>query len=95
MAWPIFRPPPATRAPIAGDQWSRLGAPEAITALAHKLARILYNVMRYGVAYMRQTEEAYAEQVQARLEKQLRRRAAELGYELHKVEPAAEPAVAE
>jgi transposase len=74
-------------------QRSRLGAPKAITALAHKLARIIYNLMRYGVAYMRQTEKAYAEQVQARLEKQLRRRAAELGYELRKVEPAAQPAV--
>src|SRR5262249_8980650 len=82
-------------------QRSRLGAPKAITALAHKLARILYNLLRYGVAYMRQTEEAYAEQVRSRpgeqvrsrLEKQLRRRAAELGYELHKIEPAAQPAV--
>jgi hypothetical protein len=74
-------------------QRSRLGAPKAITALAHKLARIIDNLMRYGVAYRRQTEEAYAEQVRARLEKQLRRRAAELGYELRKVEPAAEPAV--
>jgi transposase len=74
-------------------QRSRLGAPKAITALAHKLARIIYNLIRYGVAYMRQTEEAYAAQVQARLEKQLRRRAAELGYELRKVEPAAQPTV--
>ena len=73
-------------------QRSRLGAPKAITALAHKLARIIYNLMRYGVAYMRQTEEAYAEQVRARLEKQLRRRAAELGYELRKVDPTAAPA---
>jgi transposase len=74
-------------------QRSRLGAPKAITALAHKLARIIYNLMRYGVAYMRQTEEAYAEQVRARLEKQLRRRAAELGYELRKVEAAPQPTV--
>ena len=42
---------------------------------------------------MRQTEEAYAEQVRARLEKQLRRRAAELGYELHKIEAAPQPAL--
>ncbi len=45
------------------------------------------------MAYLKQTEQAYAEQVRARLEKQLRRRAAELGYELHKIEPAAQPAV--
>jgi transposase len=74
-------------------QRSRLGAPKAITATAHKLARIVYNLMRYGLAYMRQAEAAYAEQVQQRLEKQLRRRARELGYELKKVEPVAAPAV--
>jgi len=74
-------------------QRSRLGAPKAITAAAHKLARIVYHLMRYGVAYLKQTEEAYAEQVRARLEKQLRRRAAELGFELRKLEPAAAPTV--
>ena len=41
------------------------------------------------VAYMQQEEAAYAEQVRERLEKQLRRRARELGYELNKVEAAA------
>ena len=69
-------------------QRSRLGAPKAITACAHKLARILYNLMRHGVAYMRQEEAAYAEQVRARLEKQLQRRAKELGFEVKKIEPA-------
>lgn len=33
-------------------QRSRLGAPKAITATAHKLARILYNMMRYGIEYV-------------------------------------------
>jgi transposase len=68
-------------------QRSRLGAPKAITAAAHKLARIVYHLMRYGMAYVRQTEAAYAEQVRGRLERQLRRRALELGYELKKIEP--------
>jgi hypothetical protein len=74
-------------------QRSRLGAPKAITAAAHKLARIVYNLMRYGVAYTQQTEAAYAEQVHARLEKQLRRRARELGFELKPIEAAAVPAL--
>ncbi|HKB35107.1 MAG TPA: IS110 family transposase, partial [Gemmataceae bacterium] len=74
-------------------QRSRLGAPKAITAAAHKLARIVYNLMRYGVAYTQQTEAAYAEQVHARLEKQLRRRARELGFELKPIESPAVPAV--
>jgi transposase len=67
-------------------QRSRLGAPKAITATAHKLARIIYHLVRFGEAYMKQTEEAYAAQVRERLEKQLQRRARELGYTLTKVE---------
>jgi hypothetical protein len=75
-------------------QRSRLGAPQAITAAAPKLARIVYSLVRYGVTYLRQTEAAYAAQVRARLEKQLQRRAREPGYTRTKIEPAA-PATAE
>jgi transposase len=70
-------------------QRSRLGAAKAITAAAHKLARIVYGLMRYGMAYVKQTEAAYAEQVRERLEQQLRRRAAELGFEVKKLQVAA------
>jgi len=70
-------------------QRGRLGAPKAITATAHKLARIVYNLLRYGAAYVQQTEAAYAEQVRQRREKQLQRQAKELGYELRKIEAAA------
>jgi transposase len=76
-------------------QRSRLGAPKAITATAHKLARIVYHLVRYGEAYMRQTEQAYAAQVRERMEQQLHRRARELGYTLTKVEPTAAPATTE
>ena len=68
-------------------QRCRLGAPKAIIATAHKLARIVYHLMRYGEAYMKQEESAYAEQVRQRQEKSLRRRAKEMGYELKKIEP--------
>jgi transposase len=68
-------------------QRARLGAPKAITATAHKLARIVYHLMRGGVAYLKQTEAAYAEQVHQRLEKQFLRRAKELGYEVKKIGP--------
>jgi transposase len=76
-------------------QRSRLGAPKAITAAAHKLARIVYHLVRYGVAYVKETEAAYAEQVRQRLEKQLRRRAKELGFELRPVETPPTPSVGE
>jgi hypothetical protein len=56
-------------------------------------APFLHHLIRYGVAYMRQTEEAYAAQVRDRLEKQLHRRAKELGYELKKIEPALETVI--
>ena len=42
---------------------------------------------------MNQSEDAYAEQVRERLEKQLRRRAKELGYTLNKIDPPAAPTV--
>jgi transposase len=74
-------------------QRSRLGAPKAITAAAHKLGRIVYQLVRYGVAYVKQTEQEYAFEVRARLEKQLRRRARELGYELRPIEPPVAPSV--
>jgi transposase len=74
-------------------QRSRLGARKAVMASAHKLARIVYNLVRYGLAYVQQTEAAYAAQVRERLERQLHRRAMELGYELKKIEPLPVPTI--
>jgi transposase len=75
-------------------QRSRLGAPKAITAAAHKLARIVYHLMRFGEAYVKESEAKYAEEVRERQERQLRRRARELGFDLRKIETSAatEPA---
>lgn len=76
-------------------QRSRLGSPKAVTATAHKLARIVYHLMRHGMAYVKKTEEEFAEQQRQRQEKQLHRRAKELGFEVKKVEAAGHPAPAE
>lgn len=73
-------------------QRSRLGTPKAVTATAHKLARIVYHLVRYGAAYVKKTEDEYAAQVRGRVERAFHRRAKELGYEVRKVEPPAEPA---
>ena len=70
---------------------SRLGAPKAITATAHKLARILYNMMRFGAAYAKREESQYADEVKQKLEKSFHRRAKELGYEVKKIEVAETP----
>ena len=75
-------------------QRSRLGAPKAITATAHKLARIFYAVMRYGVAYRKRSEEEFAVDHHKRMEKNLQRRAKELGYELRKIGQPEHPTAA-
>ena len=90
-AWSLMRSKSALGAYLR-RQRSRLGAPKAITATAHKLARIVYGLMRYGMAYVKQTEQDYAEQVRERLEKQLLRRAKELGFEVKRIEAAEGPA---
>jgi transposase len=68
-------------------QRSRLGAPKAITAAAHKLGRLVYHLIKHGEVYVAQQEEAYAEEVRQRQEKHLHRRARELGYAVVKIEP--------
>jgi transposase len=71
-------------------QRGRLGAPKAITATAHKLARIVYHLVRFGGEYIKLTEAAYHEQIRDRLEKSLHKRARELGYQLTKVDTPSE-----
>ena len=48
----------------------------------------MYLLTRCREAYVRETEEVYAEQVRARWEKPLHRRARELGYALTKIDPS-------
>ena len=71
-----------------------MGARKAITATAHKLGRIVYHLMRFGEAYVKRTEEAYAQDVRERQERQLARRAKELGFEVKQPEAPADPACA-
>ena len=61
---------------------SHLGAPKAITATAHKLARIIYSMMRYGQEYVDAGAEQYERQHRQRALRATTRRAALLGYEL-------------
>ncbi len=61
---------------------ARLGGRGAITATAHKLALLVYRVLRYGLEYVRQSLEEYAANVRAQAERSLRRKATQLGYEL-------------
>src|SRR5947207_8997295 len=63
---------------------ARLGTPKAITATAHKLARLVYSLLKHGTAYVTQGLEAYEQQYRARVVKNLSRKARALGYELVK-----------
>ncbi len=47
-------------------------------------------MMRYGVDYQKRSEEEFVIDHRQRMEKNLHRRARELGFELKKIEPAAE-----
>jgi transposase len=69
----------------------RLGGRGAITATAHKLAVLVYRLLKYGVDYVRQSLEEYAAKVRQHTERTLRRKAAQLGYELVLKTPAAQP----
>ena len=69
-------------------QKARLGAPSAITATAHKLARIVYHMLKECQPYQPLTKEVFAEQRRAREIKALEKRAAHLGLSLQK-QPAA------
>jgi transposase len=60
----------------------RLGAAEAITATAHKLARIIYRLIKHGEAYVRQGVEDYERKFRERKLYALRKTAVSMGFNL-------------
>jgi transposase len=67
----------------------RLGAPEAVTATAHKLARIVYHMLTTREPYCESVFVHYDQQANLRAEGRLRAQAAKFGFRLT---PAPEPA---
>jgi transposase len=63
---------------------SRIGAPKAITATAHKLAVIIYMMLKNRIAYKDIGQDYYEKQYQERMIKNLSFRAKMLGFELVK-----------
>jgi len=63
-------------------QRARLGTPRAITATAHKPARLVYAMLTHGTAYVDAGQEYYEERHRSRVIQNLKRRAQELGFEL-------------
>jgi transposase len=61
---------------------ARKGMPKAITATAHKLARMVYFMLKYGTEYVVRSQEEYERQHKERQIKNLERRARSLGFEI-------------
>jgi len=61
---------------------ARRGPPKANTATAHKLARIVYHMLKYREAYVDPGESYYQEQYRERTLRNLKRKAAKLGMQL-------------
>ena len=60
----------------------RLGTPKAITATAHKLARMFYMVWKTGEAYQDLGADYYQQKYQERMVNNLEKKALSLGFEL-------------
>jgi transposase len=61
---------------------ARKGPQQAIVATAHKIARIVYHLLKTGEAYVEQSADDFEEQRRERELRQLTRRASKLGFTL-------------
>jgi transposase len=61
---------------------AKLGKPQAVTATAHKLARLVYSMLQHGTDYIDPGHDYYGRQYRERVVQNLTRRAKELGLVL-------------
>lgn len=61
---------------------ARLGPPKAITAMAHRLARLLYRMLKYGQQYVDKGSEYYEQRYRNQQILALHKRAANLGFQV-------------
>jgi transposase len=61
---------------------NRIGAAKATTAAAHKLARIIYRLIKHGQEYTDQGQQAYEEKLKQRSIDALTKRAKSMGFQL-------------
>jgi transposase len=66
---------------------ARLGAAEGITATAHKLARIVYRLIKHGENYVRQGLEDYEKKFKDRKLNALQKTAKAMGFDLVQKQP--------
>ena len=68
---------------------ARVGKAKAITATARKIATLLYNTLRHGMAYTDPGAGYYEDRYRQRVLSNLQRRAKSLGFVLREMEPDA------
>src|SRR5437667_3785498 len=61
---------------------TKLGAPKAITAMAHRLARLVYRMLKYGQRYIDKGTEYYEQRYRQQQLQFLRRKATQLGLKI-------------
>jgi transposase len=71
---------------------ARKGPQQATVATAHKIARVVYHLLKYGEGYEEESAEEFEQKRQERELKMVTRRAAKLGYALTAVQDESPPA---
>jgi transposase len=61
---------------------TKLGAPKAITAMAHRLARLVYRMLKYGQQFVDKGMEYYEQRYRNQQVQLLQKKAAKLGLQL-------------
>jgi hypothetical protein len=61
---------------------AQIGPAKAITATAHKIARIFYNMLKHGTQYVELGQQYYEQRYKKRMIVNLKRRAKHFGFEL-------------
>jgi transposase len=80
-AWNLIRSQSALGAKFRRLR-ARLGAPKAITAMAHQLARLVYRMLKFGTAYVDQGMEHYESKYRLQQMKWLQKQAAAFHLQL-------------
>ena len=66
---------------------TKLGAPKAITAMAHRLARLVYRMLKYGQRYVDKGTEYYEQRYRNQQVQLLRKNAIKLGFQITEARP--------
>ena len=78
---PLIRSQRALEAKF-GRLRTRLGAPKAITAMAHHLARLRYRMLKFGKAYVDKGSQHYQAKYRLHKMKWLQKQASALNFQL-------------